>query len=269
MLRASLVPVSFVAVLLSGCSEPTSPMASDAGSGTVAEAETAGSTQGSGETSEKRDGNLPCDGCAGDPCGENADCLSGFFCARIDANTAWCTNCTALGDCNQLCQADVNCGEAGVCHGERCWHGCSSGDDCPDGYECVNNGGSMFCAPSGLPELDDECIDSVAGWCESFVNGNGTCVFIGEDPQSASESWCSKTCTQDTDCTDVWPLGCCSDPSVFSNGNQYCLRPDYADACDPPPCGPGCDYCWEGSCDTSWNGDGSCDCGCQFVDVDC
>ena len=37
---------------------------------------------------------------------------------------------------------------------------------------------------------------------------------------------------------------------------------------------PGCDYDWTGTqyennCPDSWNGDGSCDCGCQFVDADC
>ena len=44
----------------------------------------------------------------------------------------------------------------------------------------------------------------------------------------------------------------------------------------PPPqsCGPECAYCWlnteqENACPPSWNGDGECDCGCQFVDVDC
>lgn len=39
-------------------------------------------------------------------------------------------------------------------------------------------------------------------------------------------------------------------------------------------CGPACDFCWcgtqfEGACPLSWRGDGDCDCGCQFCDIDC
>lgn len=51
----------------------------------------------------------------------------------------------------------------------------------------------------------------------------------------------------------------------------------------PPPPSPapvtdcaddGCFYCWigtryEGACPLAYNGDGTCDCGCQFVDTDC
>jgi hypothetical protein len=45
----------------------------------------------------------------------------------------------------------------------------------------------------------------------------------------------------------------------------------------PPPaasCGAGCDYCWlgtayENACLPGWNGDGTCDCGCQYSDTDC
>jgi hypothetical protein len=54
-------------------------------------------------------------------------------------------------------------------------------------------------------------------------------------------------------------------------------------ACPPlepaAECAPAClpeagGYCWygtdyEGACPTDYNGDGSCDCGCQFTDVDC
>ncbi len=35
-----------------------------------------------------------------------------------------------------------------------------------------------------------------------------------------------------------------------------------------------CDWCWvgtvrESNCPAQWNGDGECDCGCDFVDIDC
>ena len=229
------------------------------------------------ETSETKGGNLPCDGCAGDICEQNSDCLGGFLCSRVDGDTAWCTNCNALGTaCNSFCSDDVNCGVDGICHSERCWHACSSVADCPDGHDCFDVNGVMFCAPSDLPQLDEECIMSAAGWCESFVEGNGACIYTGTDPQTdPGENWCSKRCNADADCTDMWPLGCCSDPSVFESGDQYCLRPSFADLCDPPPqCTPDCDWCHigtpnENNCNPMWDGDGECDCGCQFVDSDC
>ena len=43
----------------------------------------------------------------------------------------------------------------------------------------------------------------------------------------------------------------------------------------PPSCGdPICDYDWCGTmynqnCASVWDGDGECDCGCQFFDIDC
>lgn len=44
---------------------------------------------------------------------------------------------------------------------------------------------------------------------------------------------------------------------------------------DPDNCDPICDFCWvnlpaENMCPIIWNGTGDgCDCGCQFVDLDC
>jgi len=51
------------------------------------------------------------------------------------------------------------------------------------------------------------------------------------------------------------------------------LPPPYAPP-PPPPCDPECAWCHIGTdneahCLSEWNGDGECDCGCQFDDVDC
>ncbi len=188
---------------------------------------------GSESSDSGPDGNLPCEGCAGDVCGSNDECLDGFLCARLNDEVAWCSNCNAVFSCESTCTADVNCGVDGVCHEGLCWHGCASDDDCPDGHECKDDDGQRFCAPADLPALDEECVTSAAGWCEAFVEGEGTCVYTGTDFQSdPGENWCTKACTSNTDCTDVWPLGCCSADGVFGEGGgNYCLRPEWAASC--------------------------------------
>lgn len=181
-----------------------------------------GAVSGSGGSSG---GNVPCSGCAGDPCQQNTDCVSGFVCARLNSTTAWCTNCNALGSCASACTADVNCGTDGVCdQNGKCWHGCTTSADCPAGYECGSAGGKSFCAPSNLPALDQECINASAGWCTSYIQGIGVCVYTGSSVQNPGENWCTKYCTTNTDCTDVWPLGCCK---PLQNGFSACFRPSY------------------------------------------
>jgi hypothetical protein len=65
--------------------------------------------------------------------------------------------------------------------------------------------------------------------------------------------------------------GSCSGGQVCNSGT--CEDPSNVYRC---PCDGSCAYCWcddpvrEGNCETYWEGDGECDCGCQFSDdADC
>jgi hypothetical protein len=181
-----------------------------------------GSTAGMGATSGGSGpvGDVPCSGCAGDVCSTNSECLDGFVCNRIDPQTAWCTNCTAL-DCSSHCTADVNCGEGGRCLDGYCYHACSADADCPPGHTCH---GSTFCAPANLPKLDQDCATDAAFFCEPSLNEERTCVYTGADPiRDPGTSWCSRECSTDNDCADLWILGCCR---ALESGS-FCLRREY------------------------------------------
>jgi len=156
-------------------------------------------------------GNLPCDGCAGDTCATNGDCFGGLICVRLNTTVAFCTNCPpVVGDCGPagFCTADVNCGEGGVCLDYLCYHGCASASDCPAGYECYGN---MACIPDSLPGLDQECAMATTGWCEPSLTESRTCLYYGTDfVTDPGENYCTRVCTDDSDCQDTWPLGCCT-----------------------------------------------------------
>ena len=90
----------------------------------------------------------------GDPCGEDAICGGGTFCAEA-AGRGWCAaTCEDPAECGELeCETvggDQLCtpsgsilGEAcdgeclgGVCEGGRCTRACGAGAHCPSGFEC-------------------------------------------------------------------------------------------------------------------------------------
>lgn len=75
-------------------------------------------------------------------------------------------------------------------------------------------------------------------------------------------------------------LGDCLDLANCMNYSNCVLElpdcpPRDAFGADTTSCEATCDYCWIGTeeenmCPAEWNGGGDgCDCGCQFVDVDC
>lgn len=167
-------------------------------------------------------GNLPCTGCAGYPCSTTSDCTGGLICVRVNSTYAFCSNCNlATYDCGAAgwCSADVNCGEGGVCMDSTCYHGCASAADCPSGYECL---GGTICIPSVLPGLDEECAMSASFWCRPSLTEDRYCFYYGTDPVSdPGENFCTRSCTTDSDCQDVWTLGCCV---PTSGGISVCTR---------------------------------------------
>jgi hypothetical protein len=71
-------------------------------------------------------------------------------------------------------------------------------------------------------------------------------------------------------CTDgVLPTQCLGAGGTFRGTDTQCAAID-CDRCHLP----NCQWCWigterEGDCERALDGDGSCDCGCQFTDRDC
>jgi hypothetical protein len=135
--------------------------------------------------------------------------------------------------------------------------------DCPYGSDCLDCG---FREPSGAPVCGNGVIEGSEACDPPF---SGTC---GPDCQRLG---CTNSCSTSF---DVW----CDDGGPNSHFGNCEFGTDCAD-CGPrtivPPwnnasCGTGCAFCYIGTelqnyCDPSWNGDGFCDCGCQFPDVDC
>jgi hypothetical protein len=114
----------------------------------------------------------------------------------------------------------------------------------------------------------NECVDAgqsceANGDCCGFGTQSAGCVQLG------SGLACSDMCEANAGCAS----GCCS-PLLTNDepaGYAGCLPADY---CQTTPCGgASCVYDWcaltPGNCPPSFFGDGSCDCGCQFFDIDC
>jgi hypothetical protein len=207
-------------------------------------------------------GLLPCDGCAGDPCEVHEDCLDGFLCTRVDASTAFCTNCTASAfdpvvpdECISECTADIHCWEGGVCQDGVCLHGCASEADCPSGHTCRSSGA---CVPAGLPGLGEECVAEEAYLCALDGPTAYACIGQFEDGE-AIEAWCSKPCDEDVECTDVWVSGCCG---TIQDGSTWCVPYAYSGSCGGGTSEPIC----ENTC--LWAGDGECDDGGPGADWD-
>ncbi len=213
-------------------------------------------------------GNLPCPGCAGDPCEAHGDCLDGFICTRVDDDTAFCTNCTASAfdprapdECVSECNADLQCWQGGVCDGGLCLHGCGNDSDCPSGHTCRSSG---TCVPAGLPELGEPCVAEEAYLCALDGPSDYGCIFGYEGDQLA-ETWCSKPCTEDLDCTDVWVSGCCA--TLPPDGSPWCVPFEYCGA--GAICENTCMYMGDGECDDGGPGSDYDVCGYGTDCADC
>ena len=108
----------------------------------------------------------------------------------------------------------------------------------------------------GCQFTDSDC---PGGTCEcNSVCGNGTC-----------ECECDET--QDTCSSDCIAVPCAAGSAIeLGVGEEYGLAGEMCvETIASCPCELGCEFCNDGNCNPAWNGDGVCDCGCQFYDIDC
>lgn len=132
-----------------------------------------------------------------------------------------------------------------------CWVDTKAEDHCPDWWEGTDDGCDCGC------QFDDPDCIGAEGEAEAEAEGEGECDYCWTPP--CPESW-----QTDADCD----CGCQFD-------DEGCPGTDPEPDCPASMCPDYCTNCYlgtttENNCDLEWNGDGkSCDCGCQFVDIDC
>ncbi|MFH1108140.1 MAG: hypothetical protein V1790_02935 [Planctomycetota bacterium] len=177
---------------------------------------------------------------------DNSDCGSNCTCGSA-CKWCWC-NTTAQNACPSAWNGDGECDCA-----------CQFADvDCPGttptGACCYANGScsvttSVACCGGG-----------------GTYRGNNTTCAQADCPGPTPTGAC---CFGNGDCTLVSSTSCASAGGAYQGNGTNCAQLSCRDRCAPI-----CDYCWEGtsyagSCDPAWEGDGQCDCGCQFTDPDC
>lgn len=121
-----------------------------------------------------------------------------------------------------------------------------------------------FCEPAAPTCADAGQSCSVNGDCCGFGTTSAGCVAFPDGSVCAdkceSNAGCAADCCQPITSGGVATgFGACSDPGLCVQG-----------ACGLPQC----EYDWCGmasanNCPADWFGDGSCDCGCQYYDIDC
>jgi hypothetical protein len=117
-------------------------------------------------------------------------------------------------------------------------------------HDCNN------CAWSG------DCCDSGKKLGEYFNGSN-----YGNCGTSSSGSQFTRDCTNHDQCVRTSKHG------GHALASMYC-NDQFASCTDDEAFAPSCEYDWrgtgyKGACPSYWNGDGSCDCFCQFQDSDC
>ncbi len=230
------------------------PYSNAPGSGVCLEASGGGGDTGGGTTATKELG-APCDSSlecksqlclnagAGylchQPCGSSNDCAAGEYCASIPG--ASYGGCIASGgDDGPTKQNGEPCSDSGECiggicagsgSGYACTEACTSGAQCPEGYDCFalsNGGGACF-------EVENKGVGAPCDYNSDCASGQ--CVAIGDGP------WvCNDACGSDADCP--CGMGCVD----LVGGESMC---DFGAkvACVPldEPCG-GDSECISGTC---------------------
>lgn len=140
----------------------------------------------------------------GEPCVTDEECRGDMVCLEYAGNHECSRPCTDDASCGEgfecragACRIDRRRGVGGVCHdnpdcgeavcasqGDRAWctAQCSSGADCPSGFDCLDAGGVTVCAP--MANLDGEAC-TVNDDCAS-----GLCASLGAD--TFCTSWCDR-----------------------------------------------------------------------------
>ncbi|MEE9294839.1 MAG: hypothetical protein V3W34_07765, partial [Phycisphaerae bacterium] len=217
----------------------------------------------------------------GCPCDGQAGCVWCWKGTEFENNCpdGWCGD----GECDcgcQFCDSDCpgcppSCGDGDACCGPHV-----PSAECLDlpREQCLTAGGAPAAGPcpDDCPLCDAPCV-----WCWVRTAAENNCP----------EEWCGDgECDcgcqfSDTDCPGGTCNGdACCGPHVAS-AECLALPPDQclaaggaptAGPCpdDCPLCDAPCVWCWTGTtaennCPEEWCGDGECDCGCQFSDIDC
>jgi hypothetical protein len=140
--------------------------------------------------------------------------------------------CASVGGCANRCDAEC----------VWCWTGTTAGNNCNPSW---NGDGECDC---GCQFCDSDC--------PSCAPQDGACC----GPNQATPE-CIENCTQ---------AACFDAGGAYMGHGVTCAA---VDGCQER-CAPECVWCWTGTaadnnCNPSWSGDGECDCGCQFGDIDC
>ena len=208
--------------------------------------------------------NCPPDCGGSDPCGAECD-----FCW---VGCPFENNCPAQfcadGECDCGCQfSDADCPGGSCFTGAVCPDGtCQAGEipaNCPP--DCISCGPQCDFCFYGHP-VQNNCPQQ---WCGDGGCDCG-CQFTDSDCPGGSCPPTGGAC-----CDPYAPYSCSDgiDPNDcfghYAGDGSSCATTD-CDRCDNPVC----DYCWtetrfDNDCDPEWYDDGRCDCGCQFIDVDC
>ncbi len=175
---------------------------------------------------------------------DNSDCGSSCSCPQA---CVWCwCNTTAQGACPTSWNGDGECDCA-----------CQFADsDCP-----TTTPTGACCAPSGSCNVTTSASCSSSGG--TYRGNNVTCA------QANCTSPTGACCSAQDGCSVTTAAACAGAIGAYQGNGTVCGPTICAQRCDAI-----CEYCWsdtpyDGDCDPLWEGDGSCDCGCQFSDPDC
>lgn len=222
-----------------------------------------------------------------------ACCMPGGECFDVALPSA----CEGSFLADLVCAANPCPGDPCVSYCDMCWQGTDFENDCPDGF----NGDGEIC-DCACQFVDEDC--PVNACCQP----DGTCEQVFEQSECAGEFLADTLCTFELcgggencgndvcepgeDCENC-PFDCnCDEPGSCCMANGSCTNNIESLVClsvagafggpgstcdDPgacPECDDVCERCWVGTilendCFDDLNGDGLCDCGCQFVDADC
>ena len=173
-----------------------------------------------------------CEGYVAQSCTEDG-CDTGFLCVADGCGGTACTPgrvCTSSDDCGGNACVDNG---FGMMYCEATTGACISHDQCPEGYRCEGDAGSMSCVDRRVPCGSVTSLQCPQGYvCAFDLSANfcrpaaPPCSTTAEcatgstcaDPASTGTSVCmpAGSCIDDSDCTDSAAPVCSIDPAIAS-----------------------------------------------------